>query len=77
MAEYARLAVDAGAAIVGGCCGTSAEHLRAMRVALDEHSAATPPTTQKIIERIGPLANSMPEAPADHAARTRGRNRVR
>ncbi|MDP9334626.1 MAG: betaine--homocysteine S-methyltransferase [Actinomycetota bacterium] len=77
MAEYARLAVDAGAAIVGGCCGTSAEHLRAMRVALDEHSAAAPPSTQKIIERIGPLANSMPEAPAEHAARTRGRNRVR
>jgi len=77
MAEYVRLAVDAGAAIVGGCCGTSAEHLRAMRVALDEHSAAAPPSTQKIIERIGPLANSMPEPPADHAARTRGRNRVR
>jgi 5-methyltetrahydrofolate--homocysteine methyltransferase len=76
-AEYARLAVDSGAAIVGGCCGTSAEHLRAMRVALDEHSATAPPSTQQIIERIGPLANSMPEAPADHAARTRGRNRVR
>ncbi len=40
MAEYARLAVDGGAAIVGGCCGTSPEHLRSMRVALDTHTAA-------------------------------------
>jgi 5-methyltetrahydrofolate--homocysteine methyltransferase len=77
MAEYARLAVDGGAAIVGGCCGTSPEHLHAMRVALDTHTAAAPPTTPEIIERIGPLANSSPEPPADHAARSRGRNRVR
>lgn len=77
MAEYARMAVDGGAAIVGGCCGTSPEHLRAMRAALDKHTAAAPPTTPEIIERIGPLANSTPEAPADHAARSRGRNRVR
>src|SRR5690606_28651918 len=35
MAEYARLARDAGARIIGGCCGTSCEHLAAMRQALD------------------------------------------
>jgi 5-methyltetrahydrofolate--homocysteine methyltransferase len=77
MADYARLAVDSGAAIVGGCCGTSPEHLRAMRAALDAHTAAAPPTTEAIVERIGPLANSTPEAPAALAARSRGRNRVR
>jgi homocysteine S-methyltransferase len=27
--------VDAGAAIVGGCCGTTPDHIRAMRAALD------------------------------------------
>jgi len=27
MAEYSRLALDAGARIIGGCCGTSAAHL--------------------------------------------------
>jgi methionine synthase I (cobalamin-dependent) len=26
MAEYARMALDAGARIIGGCCGTTAEH---------------------------------------------------
>src|SRR4029078_11531363 len=37
MADYVRLAVDAGARIIGGCCGTSPTHLAAMRAALDEH----------------------------------------
>src|SRR5581483_11095026 len=31
MARYARLAVDAGARIVGGCCGTTPEHIAGMR----------------------------------------------
>jgi 5-methyltetrahydrofolate--homocysteine methyltransferase len=33
-ADYARRAADAGATIVGGCCGTTAEHLRAIVEAL-------------------------------------------
>ena len=77
MAEYARLAVDGGAAIVGGCCGTSPEHLRAMRDALDTHAAAAPPSTEEIVERIGPLANSMPESVAAQSARGRERRRSR
>ena len=35
MAKYAALARDAGVAVVGGCCGTTPEHLAAMRKALD------------------------------------------
>lgn len=34
-AEYAIAFVEAGASIVGGCCGTTPEHIAAMRVALD------------------------------------------
>ena len=77
MGEYARMAVDGGAAIVGGCCGTTPDHVRAMRAALDGHTAAAPPTTQQIIERIGPLANSTPESAADQTARGRERRRAR
>ncbi len=33
-AEYARRFVEAGASIVGGCCGTTAEHIRAMAEAI-------------------------------------------
>jgi len=34
MAEYAVLARRAGAKIIGGCCGTSAKHVEAMKTAL-------------------------------------------
>jgi 5-methyltetrahydrofolate--homocysteine methyltransferase len=33
-AEYARRVVDSGATIVGGCCGTTAEHLAAIAAAI-------------------------------------------
>ncbi|OHV77904.1 betaine--homocysteine S-methyltransferase [Ensifer sp. LCM 4579] len=57
MADYARLAVDAGARIIGGCCGTSCAHLAAMRVALDNHEKGERPTLDVIVEKIGPLRN--------------------
>ncbi|MBN1231125.1 MAG: bifunctional homocysteine S-methyltransferase/methylenetetrahydrofolate reductase [Anaerolineales bacterium] len=34
--EYALAFRQAGASIIGGCCGTTPEHIHAMRVALDE-----------------------------------------
>ncbi len=37
MAEYAGKMLDAGARIVGGCCGTTPDHIRAMRAAVDRH----------------------------------------
>lgn len=58
MSEYVKLAVDGGAKIVGGCCGTSFEHLAAMRKALDEHK--TPdhrPTIDEIVAKVGPMRN--------------------
>ncbi|HEV7305755.1 betaine--homocysteine S-methyltransferase [Ensifer sp.] len=68
MAEYVRLAADAGAKIIGGCCGTTCDHLAAMRVALDAHQRRERPTLEVIIEKIGPLrnktANETPAAPS-------------
>jgi len=37
MAEYAGKMLEAGARIVGGCCGTTPDHIRAMRAAADRH----------------------------------------
>lgn len=37
MAEYARRMLEAGARIVGGCCGTTPDHVRAMRAVVDRH----------------------------------------
>jgi len=57
MATYARLALDAGARIIGGCCGTRPEHLLAMRRALEGHTRGERPTVEQIVEAIGPLAS--------------------
>jgi 5-methyltetrahydrofolate--homocysteine methyltransferase len=59
MADYVRLAMDGGARIVGGCCGTSFEHLKAMRQALDTHVRGERPAVEDIVMRIGPLRNKL------------------
>jgi methionine synthase I (cobalamin-dependent) len=61
MARYARLARDAGARIVGGCCGTTAAHLAAMRRALDGYLPGARPGRDELIEILGPLAGSARE----------------
>ena len=38
MADYASRMLDAGVRIVGGCCGTTPAHIRAMREAVDRHA---------------------------------------
>ncbi len=73
MAEYARLAVDAGARIIGGCCGTRPEHLRAMRQALEGHARGERPDVAQVVAAIGPLAS--PPARADATPRRAGRRR--
>ena len=75
MADYARLAIDAGAKIIGGCCGTSCEHLSAMRQAIDSHDKGTRPTIETIVERIGPMKNAPAASGNDAPARSRGRRR--
>ncbi len=42
-AEYAVSFRDSGAGIVGGCCGTTPQHIAAMRRALDSHPSAGAP----------------------------------
>ncbi len=42
MARYVELVLDAGARIVGGCCGTSYEHVAAMREAMDNYQPGKP-----------------------------------
>lgn len=79
MADYVRLAVDAGAKIVGGCCGTSFQHLAAMRKALDAHTKADRPTVGAIVERIGPMRNKVATentAETSEARRERRRSRA-
>ena len=76
MAEYAKLAMDAGARIIGGCCGTSCDHLRAMRAAIDSHRTGPRPTIETIVERIGPMRNKTANEGSAAPARERRRRRA-
>ncbi|KFE36865.1 methionine synthase I [Thioclava atlantica] len=53
MAEYAVMARDCGATIIGGCCGTMAEHLVAMREALETRPRGERPTLEDISAKLG------------------------
>jgi 5-methyltetrahydrofolate--homocysteine methyltransferase len=69
MAKYATLAIDAGARIVGGCCGTTPEHVAAMRAAIDTHVRGARPTMESVIQAVGPLTNAPPSANVARPAR--------
>lgn len=56
MAQYAIMAMDAGANIIGGCCGTSPEHVAAMRKALDNHTKGEAPTVEQIESVLGEVS---------------------
>ncbi len=56
MCEYLRLAVDAGARIIGGCCGTTPAHIKAMREALDNHQKQPAPGLQQIESKLGEIS---------------------
>lgn len=58
MAEYAVLARDAGVRIIGGCCGTMPEHLRAMRAALESRPKGPVPGLEDIQARLGAFSSA-------------------
>ncbi len=58
MAEYAVLARDAGVRIIGGCCGTMPEHLRAMKEALETREPGPRPTLEAITAALGGFSSA-------------------
>ncbi|MGL4489439.1 MAG: betaine--homocysteine S-methyltransferase [Rhizobiaceae bacterium] len=71
MSEYARLAIDGGAKIIGGCCGTSYNHLAAMRHAIDTHQKRSRPTVAEVVEKIGPMRNTVAAVQGSEVRRER------
>jgi 5-methyltetrahydrofolate--homocysteine methyltransferase len=57
MGQYAVLAIDSGARIVGGCCGNTPAHVRAMRRGLDAHARGPRPDVATIVAALGALAS--------------------
>jgi methionine synthase I (cobalamin-dependent) len=58
MARYARLARDAGARIIGGCCGTSPARLKAIGAALEGYAPGDVPDVKTIESALGPIPRS-------------------
>jgi len=77
MADYARMARDAGARIIGGCCGTTPGHLRAMADALNDYVPGTPPDRSAIEQALGPVTagSPAPEGGGENRGRRGSRRR--
>jgi len=58
MADYAEMARNSGAKIIGGCCGTMPEHLRHMREALDTRARGSAPTLDEIVAKLGAFSSA-------------------
>jgi 5-methyltetrahydrofolate--homocysteine methyltransferase len=76
MAEYAVLARDSGVRIIGGCCGTMPEHLRAMRVALESRPRGNRPSLETIQAKLGGFS-SVSDGTGDDAGAARRERRGR
>ena len=74
MADYAVLARDSGVKIIGGCCGTSPEHVRAMAQAL-QTTPPSPATRNDVAAKLGEAWRNVPEKPSSEQAGRRRRRR--
>jgi 5-methyltetrahydrofolate--homocysteine methyltransferase len=75
MADYAGLARDCGATIIGGCCGTTPEHLKRMRAALESHNPGPRPSLETITSRLGAFSSASDGSDGAQEVRTRRRRR--
>ena len=75
MADYAVLARDSGVKIIGGCCGTSPEHVKAMAHALRTTPPAGSATRQDVAAKLGEAWSNVPEKPTSEQGERRRRRR--
>jgi 5-methyltetrahydrofolate--homocysteine methyltransferase len=75
MADYAILARNCGATIIGGCCGTTPDHLVAMRAALESTPPGPAPDLETIASRLGAFSSASDGSGGGAPARERRRRR--
>lgn len=79
MADYAVLVRNAGARIIGGCCGTMPDHLRQMRARLEAEEPGPRPELDDIAARLGGFSSAAdgtgPQSEAPVGAGRRNRRR--
>ncbi len=79
--EYALAFCEAGASLVGGCCGTTPAHIAAMRQALDRQPRGCGPSLAELTlpveidERAGSLEGRLAPGPEADARKICGRRR--
>ncbi|NTV53349.1 MAG: bifunctional homocysteine S-methyltransferase/methylenetetrahydrofolate reductase, partial [Candidatus Firestonebacteria bacterium] len=62
LAEYAKRFIQTGAHVIGGCCGTTPEHIKAMRAAIRALFPARPNTVAEVCEPGESLPAELPMA---------------
>lgn len=77
MGDYAVMARDCGAKIIGGCCGTMPDHLRHMREALDTRPRDVRPTLDQITAALGAFSSASDGTGDDVAPKREPRGRRR
>ncbi|SMY07647.1 betaine--homocysteine S-methyltransferase [Flavimaricola marinus] len=77
MGEYAVMARNCGAKIIGGCCGTMPEHLSAMRKALETQPIGEVPSLEAITAKLGGFSSASDgtDGAGPEASPRRGRRR--
>ncbi len=76
MAQYAVIARDAGAKIIGGCCGTMPEHLVKMRAALESTPRGDAPDLESVQAILGGFSSAS-DGTGDSGGPSRERRRRR
>jgi len=66
MASYARRFIQAGARLVGGCCGTTPDHIRAIKAAV---RSLTPQPTRTMVQVATPQVRTLEPAPVEQRSR--------
>ncbi len=66
MADYARRFIQAGARIVGGCCGTTPEHIKAIKAAV---KSLRPQATRVAVESALPASQPAEPIPVERRSR--------
>jgi methionine synthase I (cobalamin-dependent)/5,10-methylenetetrahydrofolate reductase len=66
MASYARRFIQAGARLVGGCCGTTPDHIRAIKSAV---RSLTPRPTRTMVQVATPQVRALEPAPVEQRSR--------
>ncbi|MGH8957748.1 MAG: homocysteine S-methyltransferase family protein, partial [Acidimicrobiia bacterium] len=62
MGDYVDLALRSGARIIGACCGSTPDHIAAIREAVDAYQPGTRPAQSEIAEKLDVSARPQPGA---------------